>query len=153
MYSAKARTDCLSRFQSDKSLACITSRSNYRCGSSTLGSRWRELISCDKNTEGRFRRYDEDGNEGEDIVTDLKGSVLHKVMRAFDSRGHNTELAYYFPDGTLDFKWLRKFDDSGNEIETMRWGKGGVFQFIETRVTKRVKLPSTLVTTSVVQWT
>jgi hypothetical protein len=79
------------------------------------------------------RKYDENGNEVEDIVTDLEGRVIHKVIQAFDSAGNRTELAYYYADGILDFKWLRKFDENGNEVETMRYGKGGIFQFREVR--------------------
>jgi len=79
------------------------------------------------------RRYDENGNEIEDIVTDLEGRVIHKVVQAFDSVGNRIEEAYYCPDDTLGFKWLRKFDDSGNEIETMRYGRGGVFEFKASR--------------------
>lgn len=79
------------------------------------------------------RKYDENGNEVEDIVTDLEGRVIRKIVQAYDSRGNRTEVAYYDPDGTLEFKWLTKFDDNGNAIERMRYGRGGIFQFKELR--------------------
>jgi hypothetical protein len=83
--------------------------------------------------EKHHRKYDEAGNEIEDIVTDLEGRVIKKVLQAFDSRGNRTELAYHFPNRTRDFKWVKRFDDRGNEVEHIQYGDGGVIEFKEVR--------------------
>src|SRR5690348_3804154 len=65
----------------------------YLCGASL----WVEA-------ERHIRKYDENGNEVEDIVTDLEGRLLRTIVQAFDPAGNRTEVAYYHPDSTLDFK-------------------------------------------------
>lgn len=84
-------------------------------------------------SERHSQKYDENGNVVEDIVTGLNGSLLRTVVQAFDSAGNRTEVAYYYPDGANDFRWLTKFDKNGNEIEAILFGQGGVYQFKEVR--------------------
>ncbi|MFJ1383243.1 RHS repeat domain-containing protein [Capnocytophaga canimorsus] len=81
-----------------------------------------KLIEAIYYKEGNIYRketwkYDDKGNEIENICYDKNGKIGLKTTLKYDDKGNEIEYIMYYENGKIDFKITSKYDDKGNKIE------------------------------------
>lgn len=80
---------------------------------------WTQKFDFDGAEEEKYKssvtKFDAFGNKVEEVSFDEIGRI--QVKKTFDDNGNVLEELHYNPDETLNFRYIYKYDETGNEIK------------------------------------